>query len=403
LRSPWTVTQITQLIKQTLDNEPELRDVWMQGEVSNWFRSRAGHCYFTMKDGGATIRAVMWRSTVERLTSVPQEGESLLAHGYISVYEPQGQYQFYVDTVTATGIGVLYVRFEELKARLAAEGLFAAERKRPLPPFPLCIGVVSSAESAAFRDICHVIGRRWPLVHILLSPTLVQGEQAPAQIVAALKALYRLPDLDLIIVARGGGSIEDLCAFNDEQVARVLAQSPIPVITGVGHETDYTIVGFVADRRAPTPSAAAEVAVPDRAQVEAQIALWADALTEAVGRDLDGRQRELDRVVQALRRLSPQMTIGRERQRTDELRIRLELAWQNRALLLHEQLQGTWNRLRSVDPMATLRRGYAVVRRQDGQIVHSTADVRAGDDLSVRVSDGSFPAVVAGEETRPAE
>jgi exodeoxyribonuclease VII large subunit len=233
-----SVTEITAHIKSMLERDELLQDLWLEGEISNWSRSRSGHCYFTVKDEGASIRAVVWRSLASQLDFEPQDGLAVLAHGRVSLYEPQGQYQFYVSYIEPRGRGALYAQFEALKARLREEGLFTAERKRALPPFPQRIGVVTSPTGAALRDILNVIGRRWPLAEVVLSPTLVQGEQAPAQIIDALDALYQRPSVDLIILGRGGGSIEDLWAFNDEGVARAVYRSPVPVVAGVGHETD---------------------------------------------------------------------------------------------------------------------------------------------------------------------
>jgi exodeoxyribonuclease VII large subunit len=342
----------------------------------------------------------MWRSTADRLAFAPQDGQAARAHGYVSVYEPQGQYQFYVDALHATGQGALYLEFEALKARLTAEGLFDADRKRPLPHMPVCIGVVTSPTGAALRDILNVLRRRWPLVHVLLAPSLVQGERAPAQIVAALESLYahvdagKEPAIDLIIVARGGGAIEDLWAFNDERVARTIAASPVPIISGVGHETDFTISDFSADLRAPTPSAAAEVAVPDVAEVEGQLlALWAsleDSWQQRLGewRSALGVQRQI------LARLSPKGEVDGGRQRVDELGRRMERAGHHRLVLLGERLAGLERRLRGLNPLAILERGYAVVRRESGELVRSASEVLVGERVDIRVSDGRLVAQV---------
>jgi exodeoxyribonuclease VII large subunit len=390
------VSQITQRIKAALEEDPSLQDVWVQGEISNWFRSRAGHCYFTLKDAQATIRVVIWRMVAEQLGSVGEDGQSVLAHGYVSVYEPQGQYQFYVDELTSTGRGLLYLEFERLKDRLAGEGLFDPERKRPLPAFPACIGVVTSPLGAALRDIQHVLGRRWPLVRMLLSPTLVQGEAAPEQIVAALRAVYERDDVDVILLARGGGSLEHLWAFNDERVARTIVESPVPVITGIGHETDYTIADFVADRRAPTPSAAAEIAVPDQGEIREQLGALSVELEEVARRRIDERRRTLDTHLQGLARLSPRLRIDRERQVLDELVRRAEQVQRHRLALLREQVSGAEQRLRGLDPQATLTRGYAVVRREDGQVIRQVTQAVQGERITVRVSDGDFGARVEG-------
>jgi exodeoxyribonuclease VII large subunit len=406
-RFSFTVSEITRRVKDLLEADEGLRDLWIEGEISNWVRSRAGHCYFTLKDARASIRAVMWRSTAGRLAFAPQDGQAVRAHGYVSVYEPQGQYQFYVDVLYSTGQGALYLEFEALKARLAAEGLFDAERKRPLPYMPACIGVVTSPTGAALRDILNVLRRRWPLVRVLLAPTLVQGERAPAQIVAALESLYahttdgREPVLDLIIVARGGGAMEDLWAFNDERVARAIVASPVPVVSGVGHETDFTISDFCADLRAPTPSAAAEVAVPDVTEIEGQLlALWT-ALEDAWQQRLGEWRAAVDVQRQILAQLSPKGQVSSSRQQVDELGRRLERAGQHRLALLRERSSGLDGRLAGLNPLAILERGYAVVRREEGAVVRSASEVRIGERVDIRVSDGKLGAQVQDVEFVP--
>jgi exodeoxyribonuclease VII large subunit len=238
-----SVSEVTSHLKALLESDALLTDVWVQGEVSNFTPAASGHWYWTLKDESAALQCVMWRSRVSAQTYTPEVGESLLAHGYVSVYETAGKVQLYADHVEPAGRGDLYRRFEELKARLAAEGLFDEERKRPLPRFPRRIGVVTSLDAAALRDVCRVLARRWPSVEVLVSPTLVQGDAAPAEIVAAIEAIQR-SDVDVVIVTRGGGSLEDLWAFNDEGVARAVAGCAVPVISGVGHETDFTICDF---------------------------------------------------------------------------------------------------------------------------------------------------------------
>jgi len=396
----YTVSQVTSRIKTWLDNDRVLQDLWLEGEVSNWRSAPSGHIYFTLKDAAASLRCVMWRSTAQQLAYLPEgDGVAVLAHGKISVYELSGQYQLYVDDLQPAGLGALYVEFERLKARLAQEGLFDRP-KRPLPPFPRCIGVVTSPSGAVWRDIQNVLRRRYPLAEVILAPTLVQGEEAPSQIVAALRAVSQVPGVDVIILARGGGSIEDLWAFNDERVARALAAAPVPVVCGVGHETDVTIADYVADLRAPTPSAAAELVVPDRRELARQVADYRARLVAGAQETVTRRRRQLLSELRALRRLSPQSWIDRYRQRVDELSHAAQRASAYRLALNREQLRGLRLRLSALDPKATLQRGYAIVRRAaDQRVVNRVGQVAPGDHLVIHVSDGTFKSMV--EEGTP--
>lgn len=390
---PYTVSQLTAHIRRVIDADPDLHDLWLEGEVSNFQRASSGHCYFTLKDAGAEIRCVMWRSDAVRQTYLPTDGDQVLSHGRVSVYEARGVYQLYVDQVRPAGIGDLYRRLERLKARLEEEGLFAPERKRPLPRFPRCIGVVTSPAAAALRDIVNVLGRRFPLTKVLLSPTPVQGDGAPAQIVEAISILNERNDVDLIIVSRGGGSLEELWAFNDEAVARAIAGSRIPVICGIGHETDFSLADFAADRRAPTPSAAAELAVPDQAEIRAQIDDWAAETTSVVRNRLQEQRWRLADRVRALRHLSPVNQLLQARQRVDELLRRAEKAARHHIHLRRGRVDGLAGRLTGLSPEGTLGRGYAIVRHADTeQVVRSVRQVATGDTLEIRVADGQFDA-----------
>ncbi len=393
ISEPYTVSQLTGYIRRLFEDDPELGDVWVEGEVSNFSRPSSGHCYFTLKDAGAQLGCVMWRNIANAQEYLPVDGEMVLAHGRVSVYEAGGRYQLYVDEIRPAGVGDLYREFERLKARLEAEGLFAAERKRPLPRFPRCIGIVTSPTTAALRDILNILCRRYPLAEVLLAPTPVQGDEAPPQIVAALEALNARDDVDVIIVARGGGSLEELWAFNDERVARAVAASRIPVVCGVGHETDFSLADFAADVRAPTPSAAAELVAPDRAELRAQVARLVVALTAALRAAVEERRWRLAEQVRALKHLSPQAQLAQARQRVDDLLARADSAMRHSLILRRERLDGLSGRLASISPLATLERGYAIVRRRDtGAVVQSVAQVAAGDALSVRVADGEFGA-----------
>ena len=390
---PYTVSQLTAHIGRLIDRDTALSDLWLEGEVSNFTQASSGHCYFTLKDGGAQIRCVMWRSDARRQSYLPSDGDQVLGHGRVGVYEVRGVYQLYVDQIRPAGVGDLYRQFERLKARLEKEGLFAPERKRPLPRFPRRIGVVTSPGAAALRDIVNVLRRRFPLATLLLSPTLVQGDAAPAQIVDALEALNARNDVDVILVARGGGSLEELWAFNDERVARAVAGSRIPVICGVGHETDFSLADFAADKRAPTPSSAAELAVPDQAELRAQVETWSDDLARTLLARIDQRRWRLNDQLRALRHLSPSSQMTQARQRIDDLVARAEQAVRQEIRLRRERLDGLHGRLRGLSPEGTLQRGFAIVSgREDGALVRSVAQVSSGDLLRIRVADGEFPA-----------
>ena len=392
-QTTYTVSQITAYVKGLLEADFTLQDLWIEGEISNASQSTAGHFYFSLKDERARISCVMWRSQALVLASLPQDGEQVLAHGRISVYEARGAYQFYVDTIQPSGVGLLYQQFEALKQKLAGEGLFDEALKRPLPPFPRVIGLVTSPVGAALWDVCNVLRRRYPLAALLLSPTLVQGEQAPEQIVQALAALNTRKEVDLVIVTRGGGALEELMPFNDERVARAIRASRAPVISGVGHETDFTIADFAADVRAPTPSAAAEMVVPDQEELRAIMAAHRSYLTQQVQEKLARFRQELEAQAQRLARASPLNRINSSRQGVDELLGRAQTRVRHQLALWRERLGGVGARLESLSPLATLDRGYALVRqRETGQLVVRVEQVRPGDELGVRVSDGEFEA-----------
>ena len=266
-----TVSDINRYLRELFESDEIVRDVWVQGEVANLSRPASGHIYFTLKDQSSALKSVIWKTTAMRLPLTLQSGMAVEAHGSVSVYERDGQYQLYVDAVRLTGEGALYQEFTRLKARLEAEGLFDPERKRPIPERPARLGIATSATGAALQDILNTLKRRYPLVEAILAPCAVQGEEAPAQVVAALRALNAEPGVEVILLARGGGSLEDLWTFNDEMVVRAIANSRAPVITGIGHEIDFTLSDFAADLRAPTPTAAAELAVPDALELRDQI------------------------------------------------------------------------------------------------------------------------------------
>ncbi len=388
-----TVSAINAYIRQKFEADYTLQDLWLEGEISNWKRAASGHIYFTLRDAQAGLRCVIWRSQAGRLIYLPQrDGEAVLAHGYISVYEAGGNYQFYVDNLEPAGQGDLHARFEQLKALLAAEGLFEAELKQPLPPFPRRIGLVTSPDGAALRDILNVLRRRYPLAQVILSPTTVQGDNAPAQIIAALDAMARQP-VELIILARGGGSLEDLWAFNDEALARAIVACSIPIITGVGHEIDFTIADFVADVRAPTPSAAAELATPDRLELERALRSYQLALIDAARLSIALIRTDLHRQQWALDRLSPQSSLNNNRQRIDALTGRVDQFLRHHLVLHRERITTLTARLETLNPQATLSRGYAIVHHRE-TVITKKAQVSPGDDIVVKISDGEFKAAV---------
>ncbi len=386
----WTVSELTRYIRELFEIDGRLQAVEVSGEISNFTRARSGHLYFTLKDEAAQLKCVMWRSAAERLLFWPAEGDAVVAYGRISVYEAGGVYQLYVNRLEPAGRGDLAQAFEQLKQKLAGEGLFDASHKKPIPPFPRKIGVVTSADAAALRDILHVLRRRYPLAAVLVAPTLVQGKDAPPQIIRALQWLDGRNDIDLIILARGGGSIEDLWAFNDEQLARAIFAARHPIISGVGHEVDFTIADFVADLRAPTPSAAAELAVPDVAELAPALATIQAALATVMEARIEQARWQVQALNRNLAHLSPRRRLDNDRQRADVLLERLDGGMRLRLERAQNRLGLAQARLAGVSPLATLSRGYAIVRRPDGRIIRSARAVTAGDKLAVQVADGRF-------------
>jgi len=394
-----SVAELTSYIRHLIEGDLSLQDVWVSGEVSNMTRARSGHWYFTLKDSDAQLRCVMWRSDAARQTSPIDNGDAIEVHGKIGLYEPRGEYQLYADAIRPVGVGDLYQQFERLKAKLAAEGLFDAERKREYPAFPHQIGVVTSPTAAAFQDILNVLKRRFPLAEVILSPTMVQGNDAPRQIVEAIGRLNAYTEVDLILVCRGGGSIEDLWAFNDEQVALAVAGSRIPVITGVGHETDFTIVDFVSDVRAPTPSAAAEQAVPNLADINAGLRLLTERLDGMMYDALLEREDKLNNVQRTLDYISPARTIANFRQRVDDLHGRVQRSQQDRLRRLRDRLDSKTAALEAASPQAILNRGYAIVTRSDDdRRIISELDATPGTGITIQLKDGELKARIEDKD-----
>jgi exodeoxyribonuclease VII large subunit len=394
----YTVLELTTYIRDLLDLDPALQDVWVEGEISNFTRASSGHLYFTLKDDKSELRCVMWKSQAAWLPFDPQHGDAVLAHGRVSVYEARGQYQLTCDTMQPAGAGDLNRQFELLKAKLDAEGLFDPARKRPIPAFPRQIGIVTSPTTAAFQDMQNVLRRRYPLVEVILSPALVQGKDAPALIVGAIQRLNEHTHVDVIIVARGGGSLEDLWCFNDETVARAIAESRIPVVTGIGHEIDFTLADFAADVRAPTPSAAAEIVTPDGPAMRLEIGALGARLNDTIQANLSDRRRELDVQTRWLARLSPAVQIQNARQRIDDLTGRLTQQVQHSLERRRDRLDGQTRALDAANPVVLLRRGYAVVTRSDGQRVTSVQHAAEGTSIWIALQDGRLTARVTARD-----
>ncbi|HEX9617316.1 MAG TPA: exodeoxyribonuclease VII large subunit [Anaerolineales bacterium] len=398
----WTVTDLTRYLRELLESDDNLQDVWVQGEVSNLSNPSSGHLYFTLKDSGASLKCVMWRNSVLRQVFRPKEGDAVEAHGNISIYESSGQYQLYADLIRPAGEGVLYQEFLRLKARLQAEGLFEEARKRPIPRWPHTIGIVTSPTGAALRDILNTLRRRYPLVNVVLAPTSVQGGDAPPGIIAAIRQLNRSVQPDVILLARGGGSIEDLWAFNDEGVARAIVDSEAPVIAGVGHEIDFTIADFACDLRAPTPTAAAELATQNQADLRIDLEDFEQRMLRNIAACLAAFRDRLVSIQTSLRMRSPAVRVRSGRQRLDDLSHRSTIALRHKLELQEVRLSGFEQRLSALNPLAVLERGYAVVTLADGRKVTSPGQVSPGDELNVRVRDGEFGAQVqeTGAEQR---
>jgi len=392
-RPVWAVGDLTQYIRQVLESDYRLQDMWVTGEVSNVSRPSSGHLYFTLSDENAALRCVMWRPRVARQTHIPRDGELLEVLGHISVYEAGGQYQLYAESLRPAGEGARFAEFLELKARLEAEGLFEPERKQPLPEWPNTIGVVTSPTSAALRDVVNVLRRRFPLVTLLLSPTQVQGDDAPAGVVNALESLNQDGRSDVLLLIRGGGSMDDLWTFNHEDVVRAVAQSTVPVVTGIGHETDVILADFAADLRAPTPSAAAEIATPNREILREDLAFKRSDLNQIFREHLQSLRQSLEMWSIRLKFASPRAHVASKQQRLDEFMSRAENAVEYRMTLSLTAITGLEKTLQAVGPSTVFARGYAVVTlAENGQVVRSITQVSPGDPLQIQVQDGTFNA-----------
>lgn len=389
-----TVSQVNFFIKSLIEGDGRLQSVLISGEISNFTdHYRSGHLYFSLKDDKSVLKAVMFASAARRLKFRPRDGMKVLIRGRISVYEPSGQYQLYAEDMQPEGVGALSLAFEQLKERLAEEGLFLQEHKQPIPAYPERIGVITSPTGAAVRDILQITARRWPLAKIVLAPVLVQGEQAPGQIVEALREMDRQKACDVIILGRGGGSLEDLWAFNDESVARAVFGCSIPVVSAVGHETDFTICDFVADLRAPTPSAAAELCTPDWREQLSQVTTYQRYFREEGPKLIEYLRQSLDLLVQDSPLASPQEFLLKRREKVNDLAVGLENGLQRRLEREQKRLAVLSGTLDALSPLKVLSRGYAVVMGEQG-VVRKASEVDPGQRVSIRLAEGSLSAQI---------
>ena len=393
-KQPLTVKALTKYIKLKFDYDKNLQHLLLKGEISNFKRHSRGHFYFTLKDDEAQINAVMFASAASQVSFMPKEGMQVVVKGHIAVYEAGGSYSLYVKEMTEDGIGNLYVAFTQMKERLGAEGLFDARFKQPIPPFPHAIGVITSPTGAAIRDVLSTIKRRFPLVKVYVYPALVQGEQAAPSIVKCIQQANELKQVDTLIVGRGGGSIEDLWAFNEEIVARAIFESKIPIISAVGHETDFTIADFAADLRAPTPSAAAELAVDDFAQVMHILDNYRERFRRDMRERIEYQKVRLEQYKLRLKYLSPESRLRDNRQILADYDDALRSAMKNKLQQYRHRLGIYLERYQGMSPLVKLNQGYSFVADQDGRGISSVEQVTPGDRVEISVTDGVIRAEV---------
>lgn len=385
-----SVSQLNRYIKMNFDADENLANIFISGEISNFTNHyRTGHLYFTLKDDSAAVRAVMFNSSAKRLKFMPEDGMKVIARGRVSVYEASGQYQLYVDDMQPDGVGALNLAYEQLKEKLQKEGLFSELHKKPLPPYPEKVGVITSPTGAAVRDIINVLGRRFPYAEIVFCPVLVQGEGAHLQLTDAVNLFNSERAADVIIIGRGGGSIEDLWEFNDEGLARAVYNSDIPVISAVGHETDFTICDFVADMRAPTPSAAAELAVPDENELQYALSALKNRMFLNVSSGIADRRSRLEYLMSKGALKSPDEMLSNRSQRLDTAFSKMLSSYENRIGGKKVEFISAATALSKLDPMSVLMRGFAFVSDKNGKNVYSSQALAKGDKINVRFHDGS--------------
>ena len=397
MREALSVTQLNEYLKMVIEGDRVLSNVFVRGEISNFKLYSSGHAYFTLKDDSGQLKSVMFRSYFSRLAFLPEDGMRVIAHGRVSVYETNGQYQLYVDDLQPDGAGSLAMRFEQLKRKLSAEGLFDETRKRPLPPMPRRIGVITSPSGAAVHDIINVLGRRFPATEMILYPSEVQGAQAPAQLIEGVEFFSMTGLVDVIILGRGGGSAEDLWAFNDEYLARAVAACSVPVISAVGHESDFTICDFVADRRAPTPSAAAELAVPDVNEILRGLASLKIGLQASVQKRIVQERRILNQITQSRVYSRPEQMLDSFRMCLAEREAGLSRAIEQTLLQKRQSTAYVSGKLQALNPLSILARGYATVSR-DGASITSVKQINDNDMLDIQMADGSVRAKVSSRK-----
>lgn len=385
-----SVSQLNRYIKMNFDADENLANIFINGEISNFTNHyRTGHLYFTLKDDSAAVRAVMFNSSAKRLKFMPEDGMKVIARGRVSVYEASGQYQLYVDDMQPDGVGALNLAYEQLKEKLQKEGLFSELHKKPLPPYPEKVGVITSPTGAAVRDIINVLGRRFPYAEIVFCPVLVQGDGAHLQLTDAVNMFNSERAADVIIIGRGGGSIEDLWEFNDEGLARAVYNSEIPVISAVGHETDFTICDFVADMRAPTPSAAAELAVPDANELQYALSALKNRMFLNVSSGIADRRSRLEYLTSKGALKSPDEMLSNRSQRLDTAFSKMLSSYENRIGGKKVEFISAATALSKLDPMSVLMRGFAFVSDKNGKNVYSSQALAKGDKINVRFHDGS--------------
>ena len=397
-----TITQLNEYLKSLFDNNGMLSNLFVKGEISNFTNHyKTGHLYFTLKDSGGVLKSVMFKSSAGKLMFNPENGMKIIAHGRISVFPRDGQYVFYADSIEPDGIGALYIAYEQLKAKLESEGLFRTESKKPIPKTPVRIGIITSPTGAAIRDMINILGRRFPFAEIILYPALVQGEDAPAQLIDGIQYFNSRKDdpVSVIIIGRGGGSIEDLWAFNNEQLAYVIYKSAIPVISAVGHETDFTICDFVSDKRAPTPSAAAELAVPDINEMNQKFINLIGRMESLMLKQIKSNRQIVDSIKNNRALTSPKNLIDDKRMLVFSISRQFEDKMKYIMYSKRSEFITNAEKLNALNPLAIISRGYSAVFTPDGALIKSINDVTPGDEIKIKTTDGNIIGEVKGSES----